>query len=140
MATTTMTSTKEQMITLVKQGFDHFLKGNIQAVLDSCTEDVNWGLYENPDIPFAKNYKGKEAIAQFFRDLDKSVNFNIFSPDKFYADEDMVFVKVHEAATVKPTGKNYDHQVLMAFKIRDGKICDYFGYGDTALVAKAFSK
>lgn len=140
MASTTMTSTKEQMITLVKNGIDDFLKGDIQALLDNFTEDISWGIYSNPDIPFAKSYKGKAGTAQFFKELDNSVNFNVFSPDKFYADEDMVFVKVHEVATVKSTGKTYEHQVLMTFKIRDGKICEFFAYGDTAAQSRAFSK
>ena len=34
MESTTMTSTKEQMITVVKQGINDFLKGNIPALLD----------------------------------------------------------------------------------------------------------
>ncbi|HET6557904.1 MAG TPA: nuclear transport factor 2 family protein, partial [Prolixibacteraceae bacterium] len=113
---------------------------NIPALLDRFTEDINWAIYSNPDVPFAKSYKGKSATAQFFKDLDNSVNFNVFSPEKFYADEDMVFVKTHEVATVKSTGKTYDHQVLMTFKIRDGKICDFFAYGDTAAQSRAYSK
>ena len=139
METQTMTSTKEQMISLVKSGFDDFLKGNIPALMDKFTDDIDWGIYTNPDIPFAKGYKGKAATAQFFKDLDNSVNFNVFSPGKFYADEDMVFVKTHEVATVKSTGKSYDHEVLMTFKIRDGKICEFFAYGDTAAQSRAFA-
>lgn len=140
METTTMTSTKEQMIALVKRGFDDFLKGNIPALMDKFTEDINWAIYSNPDVPFAQSYKGKEGTARFFKELDNNVNFNVFSPEKFYADEDMVFVKVHEVGTVKSTGKTYDHQVLMTFKIRDGKICDFFAYGDTAAQSRAFAK
>lgn len=137
---TTMISTKEQMITLVKRGIDDFLKGNIPALLDNFTEDISWAIYSNPDVPFAKSYKGKEGTAQFFKELDNNVNFNVFSPEKFYADEDMVFVIVHELATVKSTGKTYEHQVLMTFKIRDEKICEFFAYGDTAAQSRAFAK
>lgn len=140
MESTTMTSTKEQMITLVKQGIDDFLKGNIPALLDNFTEDITWAIYANPDVPFAQTYKGKSGTAQFFKDLDNSVNFNVFSPEKYYADEDMVFVKTHEVATVKSTGKTYDHQILMTFKIRDEKICEFFAYGDSAAQTRAFSK
>ena len=140
MESQTMTSTKEQMITLVKQGIDDFLKGNIPALLDRFTEDITWSIYSNPDVPFAKTYNGKSGTAQFFKELDNNVNFNVFSPEKFYADEDMVFVKTHEAATVKSTGKTYDYQMLMTFKIRDGKICEFFAYGDSAAQSRAYSK
>jgi len=140
MASPTMTSTKEQMITLVKQGIDDFLKGNIPALLDNFAEDIIWATYPNPDVPFAHTYNGKSATAQFFKELENSVNFNVFSPEKFYADEDMVFVKTHEVATVKSTGKTYDYPMLMTFKIRDGKICEFFAYVDSAAQASAFSK
>lgn len=136
----TMTSTKEQMITLVKQGIDDFLKGNIPVLLDRFTDDITWAVFSNPDVPFAKTYNGKSGADEFFKQLDNSVNFNVFSPEKFYADEDMVFVKTHEAATVKSTGKTYDYQMLMTFKIRDGKICEFFAYVDSAAQSRAFSK
>lgn len=140
MESMTMTSTKEQMITVVKQGINEFLKGNIPALLNSCTEDILWAIYSNPDVPFAKSYKGKTDTAKFFKELDNSVNFNVFSPEKYYADEDMVFVKTHEAATVKSTGKTYEYQMMMTFKIRDGKICEFFAYADSAAQSRAFSK
>ena len=140
MEPTTMTSTKEAMITLVKQGFDYFMKGNIPALMNRLTEDVTWAVYSIPEVPFAKTYKGKQDTIQFFKDLDNSVSFTVFSPEKFYADQDMVFVITHEVATVKSTGKTYDHQVLMAFKIRDEMISEFHAYGDPAAQLKAFSK
>jgi ketosteroid isomerase-like protein len=140
MEPTTMTSTKEAMVTLVKQGFDDFMKGNIPALMNRFTEDITWAVYSIPEVPFAKTYKGKQDTIQFFKDLDNSVSFTVFSPERFYADQDMVFVFTHEVATVKATGKNYDHQVLMAFKIRDEKICEFSAYGDPAAELKAFTK
>ncbi|MGE5427317.1 MAG: nuclear transport factor 2 family protein [Methylococcaceae bacterium] len=140
MTPTTMTSTKEEMIALVKRGFDDFMKGNIPALMDRFTEDIAWAVYSIPEVPFAKTYKGKQDTLRFFQDLDNSVNFSVFSPEKFYADQDMVFVFTHEVATVKATGKDYDHQVLMAFKIRDEKICEFHAYGDPAAQIRAFSR
>lgn len=140
METQTITLTKEQMITLVKKGINDFLNGNIQNMLDNFTEDILWATFINPDVPFAKTYNGKSATIQFFKGLDNNVNFNVFSPEKYYADEDMVFVKTYEMATVKSTGKTYDYQMMMTFKIRDGKICEFFASIDSAAQARAFSK
>jgi ketosteroid isomerase-like protein len=139
MEPSTMTSTKEQNIAVTQQSINEFLKGNIQGVLDLCTEEVNWTTYQNQDIPFGKTYKGKAAAGQFFRDLADSVDFIVFTPEKFYADEDMVFVITHQAAKVKATGKTFDNQLLITFKITDGKIAEFFGYIDSADMEKAFT-
>jgi ketosteroid isomerase-like protein len=140
MTTTTMTSIREQNIAITQQSIQEFLNGNIQGVLDLCANDVRWITYQNPNIPFGKIYQGKDAAGQFFADLGGNVDFTIFTPEKFYADEDMVFVITHQAAKVKSTGKNFDHQMLMTFKIRDEKIVEFFGYIDSADMEKAFSK
>ena len=140
MTSTTLTSTKEQLIAVVKQGIDDFLKGNIQALLNNLTEDCIWSTYTNPGVLFAKTYKGKTAVGQFFKDLENTLNFNVFSPEKYYSDEDMVFVKTNVMATVKSTGKSYDHHELFTFKMKNGKISEFFVYLDTANQARAFSK
>jgi ketosteroid isomerase-like protein len=140
MASSTATTTKEQLIAVVRQGIDDFLKGNIQALMNAFSEDIRWATYPSPDVPFAKSYKGKAAVGQFFKELDNAVNFNVFSPEKYYSDEDMVFVKVHEAATVKSTGKTYDHHSLFTFRVREGKISEFFAYVDSADQARAFTK
>ena len=140
MESTTTTSTKEQRIAVAKQGIDDFLKGNIQALLNLCAEDILWSTFQNPDVPFAKTYKGKAAVGQFFKDLEETINFNIFSPEKYYSDEDMVFVKTHEMATVKSTGKSYEHHILLTFRIKDEMISEFFFYVDSAAQARAFTK
>jgi ketosteroid isomerase-like protein len=135
-----MASTKEQNIAVAEGAINAFLKGNIQEVLDVCTEDIIWTTHQNPDVPFAKTYEGKAGTGQFFNDLGSSVDFSVFTPGKYYGDEDMVFVKTHQAATVKATGKTYDHQMLMTFKLRDGKIAEFFAYVDSADQGRAFAK
>ena len=135
-----MESSKEQNITVAQNAINEFLKGNIQGMLEKCADDITWSTNENPDVPFAHTYRGKSGANQFLNDLGSNVEFKDFSPEKYYADDDMVFVKTHQAATVKSTGKTYDHEMLLSFKIRDGKISEFFAYADSADIAKAFSK
>jgi ketosteroid isomerase-like protein len=40
MATTTATT--KNNVQVVQQGFNEFLKGNIDGILTFCTEDVKW--------------------------------------------------------------------------------------------------
>jgi len=134
-----MTATKEQNISVVQKGVGEFIKGNIPGMLDTCDDDIVWTTNQNPAVPFAKTYKGKSGARQFFNDLNGNVEFTDFSPEKYWGDDDMVFVKTHEAAIVKKTGKKYDHEMLMSFKVRNGKIVEFFAYVDSADQERAFA-
>jgi len=135
-----METNKEKNIDLVREGINKFKSGNIGDLLDDFTEDVVWNSYENEKIPYAHLYRGKAATGEFFRELGKDVIFDDFTPENFYGDGDMVFVKTHQAATVKSTGKKYDNEMLLSFKIKNGKICECFAYTDSANIEKAYLK
>ncbi len=135
-----MAANRDQNIALVKDGINKFRNGNIQGMLEDFADDIVSNSYENSNVPYARIYKGKAATAEFFKELGKDVVFNDFTPEKYYGDEDMVFVKTHQAATVRSTGKKYDHEMLMSFKIRKGKVSEFFGYVDSADMEKAYLK
>jgi uncharacterized protein len=129
---------QEQNINTVKVAFDDFLKGNIQSILDGCTNDIEWGSHNNPTVPYGRTYNGKAGAADFFKTLGDSVNYTRFEPKEFYADRDKVFVKGYHEATVKSTGKTFGHDFVMEFTIKDGKVSRFFSYVDTNDQARAF--
>ena len=134
-----MKATREENIEVAQTGINAFINGNMEGLLDVCAEDIVWSTHQNPDVPFAKTYKGKEGARQFLNDLADNVAFSVFSPEKYYSDDDMVFVKTHQVAKVKSTGKTYDHQMLMTFKIKHGKVSEFFAYVDSADQGRAFT-
>jgi ketosteroid isomerase-like protein len=135
-----METNRERNIALVREGINKFKSGNIKGLLDDFTEDVIWNSYENEKIPYAHLYRGKAATGEFFRELANDVTFIDFTPEDFYSDGDMVFVKAHQAATVKSTGRKYDNEMLMSFKLKNGKITECFAYVDSANIEKAYLK
>ncbi|WP_018616885.1 nuclear transport factor 2 family protein [Segetibacter koreensis] len=134
----TQTSKKEHNISIVKRAFENFSKGNIQGILDCCTNDVVWGSHENLRVPYAKTFYGKQGAGEFFSLLSESINYLAFEPKEYYADGDKVFVKGNHKATVKSTGKSFAHDLLMEFTLKDGKICSFFAWVDTHDQAQAF--
>lgn len=126
-------------ISVVQQAFENFLKGNIPAILESCTEDIQWGSYANPDVPFSSTYTGKNGVGQFFTDLSGSVDIENFQTSQFYGDNDNVFVVGNHKGKVKSTGKNFGHDFLMQFRLREGKVSNYFAWVDTHDQAQAFN-
>ncbi|MEP6596374.1 MAG: nuclear transport factor 2 family protein [Ginsengibacter sp.] len=135
METATLTKNNVQII---QQAFDDFGKGNIQGILDVCTNDVVWSSAENPNVPIAGTFKGKDGVSKFFSAIAENVVYLRFEPREFFNDKDAVIVLGHHTGTVKKTGKTYDHEWCMIFKLRDGKIYNYYVFVDTRDQAESF--
>jgi ketosteroid isomerase-like protein len=137
---TLATVKSEQNISIAQKGFADFLSGNIKSVADACADNVEWGSYDNPAVPFAGMYHGKKGVADFFSTLGASVDYKVFDPKVYYADKDSVLVHGRQEGTVKSTGKSFAHDFMMHFKMEDGKIVSFFAYVDSADEAQAFRK
>jgi uncharacterized protein len=137
----TLTSVKnEQNIRIAQKGFADFLNGNIQGVLDACTDNVVWGSYDNSSVPFAGLYHGKKGVGEFFSSLAQHIDYKEFAPGDYFADNNHVFVKGHQHGVIKSTGKSFGHDFVMEFQISDGKVSSFFAYVDTRDQSAAFVK
>jgi hypothetical protein len=59
--------------------------------------------------------------------------------DQFVAQGDMVVAIGHYSAQVAATGKSIDSDVMLSFRIENGKIKKHLVLGDTAAVAGAYT-
>ncbi len=130
----------ESNVKIVQKGFEDFMKGNTSAVVDMCADDVTWGSYENPAVPTAGTFKGKKGVKDFFTKLVEVVDYSDFTPHEFFGQGDTVVVLGHQAGKVKSTGKTFDHDWAMVFKLRDSKVYSFFSYVDSHQFAQAFQE
>jgi hypothetical protein len=137
---TLATVKKEQNVTIVQQAFQNFLAGNVQAIMDACTDAVVWGSYFDPAVPFSKTYHGKSGVGEFFATLAASADYKKFDTNEFFADGDTVLVKGYHEAVVRSTGKTFGHDFLMQFTLADGKITYFFSFINILDEVKAFTK
>ncbi len=128
--TTTMTEAQANKAVL-QNGIQQFLQGNIAAVLEACTDDVEWGTWENTAVPFARTYKGKQGVAEFFQTLAATTDFKAFEPQAFYADGDRVFARIFQQGVVRSTGKEYKHVFIFECTFENGKMKKTFAYVDS---------
>src|SRR5437763_12749482 len=96
-------------VQIIQEAFGNFLKGNISAIADVCTDDVVWGSFKNPDVPMAGMFYGKEGVFEFFKRVADNVDFTNFEPREFFNDGDDVFVLGHNAGVVKSTGLTFEN-------------------------------
>lgn len=125
-------------VQIIKEAFGNFLNGNIPAIINICADDVAWGGYKVPDVPFAGMFYGKEGVQDFFKRLAENVDFSYFEPKEFFSQGDDVFVLGHNTGTAKTTGLSFDHGWCMHFRMQGGKLKNYFAYLDSFEQAKAF--
>jgi ketosteroid isomerase-like protein len=69
---TLATVKNEQNVLIVKEAYQDFMTGNIQGIMDACTDDITWGSYFDPAVPFSKTYHGKSGVGEFFATLGGS--------------------------------------------------------------------
>ena len=61
----TLTQTKTN-VQIIQQAFADFGSGNIQGILDICTDDIVWAGAENPGVPITGTFKGNDGVRKFF--------------------------------------------------------------------------
>jgi uncharacterized protein len=123
---------------LVQQAYGYFQSGDIPAVLDLLSEDVEWLLPEVGGVPGGGNWHGREQVGQFFQTLSDTEEVRQFEPREFVAQDDKVVALGHYAWHVKSTGREWESDFAHVFTVRDGRVTGFQEYTDTAALADAF--
>ena len=130
---------REQMnLDVVQRGYEALGRGDIAAVLDLMTDDVEWTLQGPSVIPFAGTRRGREAVGEFYSALGENLEFQQFEPREFVAQGDTVVVLGYERSLIKPTGRTIEHEWAHVYTLRDGRIAKGRFFEDTAAYVVAF--
>ena len=125
---------------VVQQAYDAFGQGDIPALLNLLTDDVEWSLPGPSVIPWAGTRHGHEGVTEFFSMLGKTLEFEQFEPREFVAQGDTVVVLGHERSLVKAMGRMFEQEWAHVYTLRDGKIAKARFFGDTAATVAAFHR
>jgi ketosteroid isomerase-like protein len=125
-------------VEIVQHAYADFESGNINGIINACTNDVVWIIPENPGVPITGTFEGKEGIRNFFDALSDNVEYSYFKPKEFFNDKEVVIVLGHQTGKVKKTGKTFNHDWCMVFRLRANKMYHYYAYVDTRDQAEAF--
>lgn len=128
----------QELKQLAMQGYQRFQNKDIQGLLELLTDDIEWVGVEHDELPFAGVYRGKQQVAQYFTALDNAQEALMFEPKDVIAENDRIAVTGKSRWTVRTTGQTYDNPWVHIFTVRDGKVCRFEQYNDTAAALKAF--
>ena len=113
---------------LIQKGYEAFGRGDIPAVLEILSDDVEWNVTEV--LPQGGRLRGKQDVAGFFERLGgiwEGLNIEV---DDFVASGDRVCVIGRGSGSVdgKQTGYGFVH----AWTVRDGEAVRFDEYADPA--------
>jgi uncharacterized protein len=125
-------------IETIKSVYAAFGRGDVGAIVDAVTDDVDWASDTSSDgAPWYGVRKGKEGVGAFFEAFGKAMEVEDFTPLTFAAStEGDVLTVVRFAVRSRETGKFAKMQLHHWFRFRDGKISYYRGTEDTAITVE----
>ncbi|MBK5266046.1 MAG: nuclear transport factor 2 family protein [Acidimicrobiia bacterium] len=122
----------------------HFAAENahdVQATLDTYTDDIVWDDVTHPDAPFY----GKAAVAAIYSSIIDAIPDIVLTSvkrfsgedDRFVVDESILSGHVHgEWAGMNGGGAPVSVRILHVFELRDGLICFENAWFDAANVQR----
>jgi uncharacterized protein len=120
-------------IKTITQVYEAFGRGDVAAILDAVTDDVDWAAEAaSSAAPWYGVRHGKDAVAAFFSDFGSTMEVEEFTPVSFAANDTDVLTVVRFRSRSRGTGKTSEMNLHHYFKFRDGKIAYYRGTEDTA--------
>ena len=123
---------------VVQETYVAVSRGDIPALLDLLTDDVQWTFQGPSVIPFAGTRRGREGVAEFFSLVEGNLEFQEFEPREFVAQGDTMVVLGFERSLVKPTGRTFEQEWAHVYKLRDSKVAEFLALEDTGAHALAF--
>jgi uncharacterized protein len=113
--------------------YEAFGRGDVAAILDAVTSDVDWAAEADPAVaPWHGVRHGRDAVAAFFTEFGATMEVEEFIPVSLAANDTDVLSVVRFRARSRATGKTAAMDLHHFFKFRDGKIAYYRGTEDTA--------
>lgn len=120
-------------LTTVQTVYEAFGRGDIGAILDAVTDDVDWAAETTSTVaPWYGIRRGKDEVAAFFAAFGSTMEVEEFTPVAYAANDTDVLTVVRFRVKANATGREAAMDLHHYFKFRDGKISYYRGTEDTA--------
>ena len=117
----------------MKQFYSEFMNGNVPGILSLVTDDFVMSNDFTPNVATAGEFHGKSGLEKFFTLLGECVGeVAVFEADNYLADGDHVVVLGHERMQVRATGRWVNAKWAQVGTFRDGLMCRWVEYSDTA--------
>jgi len=123
---------------IVKSLFEAFNRGDIGAVLNGLTDNVEWVINGPSSIPFAGRHSGRDGVAGFFKILAETTEMTPLQIDQYVEQDDTVIALGISTGRSKQLQKQASTRFAMVFTLSGGRVAKFEEHLDTAAVAGAY--
>jgi uncharacterized protein len=127
----------EPNVKVVQDAYAAFGRGDVAAIVNGLTDDIDWHFLGPKEIPTAGPRKGKPEVQRFFREVAETWSFDRFEPRQFIAQGDTVVCLGFYSGKANGSGRTMTAEWAHVFTIRNGKIAKFREYTDTAAMIQA---
>ena len=124
----------------VKECYAAFQRGDVNTILNALADNVDWEGVKGAEgvAPHAGIRRGRAAVAEFFKIVGSTLDFQAFEPKEFIAQGETVVAVGSYWATVKETRNSASSDWVMVFNFHDGKISRFREFTDSAQLVRAY--
>jgi len=122
---------------LLRHVYAEISKGNVQPLLDSLADDVEWTIIGSTALSGTSRGK-QEVIDKLLKPVRARLADGpiVFQPERFIAEGEYVVMQAEGRATAL-SGKPYNNTYCIVCRIVDGKVKEMVDYIDTELITSA---
>jgi ketosteroid isomerase-like protein len=125
-------------IEVVKSIYENFGRGNIPAILEILSDDIDWIFYAPSTIPFAGEHRQKAGVLRFFQLVGENVTVQAYEPREMLAGEGHVTVLGWQRVTATKTGRTWETNFCHVWSLSDLRVTRTREYYDTDPMVDAF--
>jgi ketosteroid isomerase-like protein len=128
-------------IAIVKDIYAAFGRGDVNAIMQHISDDLEYFgvVADRQVVPWHIRITKKQDVPKFFQAVAQSNEFTRFEPRDFAAGGAYVYCTISFDSTFRHNGKKLAvDNVIHRFKFKDGKVVEWRGTEDTALIAAAY--
>lgn len=118
--------------TTVRKVYDAFGRGDVPAILGLIADDVDWEFVGSPGLPYAGRRRTKQEVGQFFADVGRADDVQVFEPREYIEMGDHVTVLGWEKSRALDSGKSFESEWIHLFTLKGGKVARWRGFFNTA--------
>jgi ketosteroid isomerase-like protein len=121
----------------IQNAYAAFGRGDVPAILEMLTDDVQWQFCGDRKAPYTGTLKGRGQIGEWFGSVAGADDIQAFEPRQFLVGPDHVTVLGWERTVSRPAGKPFECEWVHVWRVRDGRIAGFWGMLDTEASANA---
>ena len=124
-------------IDTVQAAYAAFGRGDIPALLDLVSDDIEWTFDGSTGDAYMRTARGKDDVMRWFGEVLAIDGIQVFEPRRMLAGPDHVTVIGWERTQALPAGGTWETNWIHIWQLREGRLSSFFGMFDTAAAAKA---